>query len=57
MSTLANLDAGRLAMHRRRKVVNVVALSLALGAMAFGVFWLVWILIETFRLEIGRAHV
>jgi len=43
----------RLARHRRRKVVNVVALTLALGAMAFGVFWLVWILVETFRLGLG----
>ncbi len=46
-------QAGRLAMHRKRKVVNAVALMLSLGAMAFGVFWLIWILIETFRLGIG----
>ena len=45
--------AGRLAMHRRRKRINAVALTLALGAMAFGVFWLMWILLETFRLGIG----
>ena len=45
--------AGRLAHHRRRKLVNVVALSLALAAMAFGLFWLVWILIETTRLGLG----
>ena len=44
---------GRLAMHRRRKRVNIVALTLALGAMAFGVFWLVWILVETVRLGLG----
>ena len=43
----------RLAKHRRRKLVNRVALTLALAAMAFGVFWLVWILIETFRLGFG----
>jgi phosphate transport system permease protein len=43
----------RLAMHRRRKRVNIVALTLALGAMAFGVFWLVWILVETVRLGVG----
>jgi hypothetical protein len=30
-----------------------VALTLALGAMAFGLFWLIWILIETVRLGIG----
>lgn len=45
--------AGRLAHHRRRKLVNVLALSLALAAMAFGLFWLVWILIETTRLGLG----
>jgi len=53
MSTLATLDASRLAMHRKRKRVNGVALALALAAMAFGVFWLIWILIETVRLGIG----
>jgi phosphate transport system permease protein len=40
----------RLAMHRRRKRVNRMALALALAAMAFGVFWLVWILFETVTL-------
>jgi phosphate transport system permease protein len=30
-----------------------VALALSLAAMAFGVFWLIWILIETIRLGIG----
>jgi phosphate transport system permease protein len=34
----------------RRKRINAVALALSLGAMAFGVFWLVWILFETVRL-------
>ena len=51
--SFATLDAGRLAMHRRRKTMNAVALVLALGAMAFGVFWLIWILVETVRLGIG----
>ena len=49
-------QASRLAMHRRRKVVNVVALTLSLSAMAFGLFWLVWILIETFRLGVGGLN-
>jgi phosphate transport system permease protein len=44
------MSASRLAMHRRRKRVNALALTLALLAMAFGVFWLIWILIETVRL-------
>ncbi len=46
-------DAVRSRLHAKRKLANVVALSLALGAMAFGLFWLVWILIETVRLGIG----
>jgi phosphate transport system permease protein len=52
MTTL-NFGESRLAHHRARKRVNALALVLALGAMAFGVFWLVWILIETVRLGIG----
>jgi phosphate transport system permease protein len=51
--TLAVLDKGRMAMHSRRKMVNAIALTLSLGAMAFGLFWLAWILIETIRLGIG----
>ena len=46
-------DAVRRRLHAKRKLVNAVALSLALGAMAFGLFWLIWILIETVRLGIG----
>ena len=53
MSFGTSLDEGRMALHNRRKVVNVVALSMALAAMAFGLFWLVWILVETVRLGIG----
>jgi phosphate transport system permease protein len=40
-------------LHARRKLVNVIALTLALAAMSFGIFWLIWILIETVRLGIG----
>lgn len=47
------LDARRLVMHKKRKRVNAVALTLSLGAMAFGVFWLIWILFETIVLGIG----
>ena len=53
MSSLATLDAGRMAMHRRRKVVNAVALVLSLGAMLFGLVWLIWILWETLRLGLS----
>ena len=48
--------AGRLAVHHRRKRINAVALTLAIGAMAFGVFWLLWILFETFRLGLGGLN-
>jgi phosphate transport system permease protein len=53
MSITSGLSAARLAKHRRRKLVNVMALSLSLAAMAFGVFWLIWILFETVRLGVG----
>jgi phosphate transport system permease protein len=46
-------DAGRIARHRRRKLVNRFALAMSLAAMAFGVFWLLWILWETVRLGMG----
>ena len=49
----ATSHAARLSRHQRRKRVNAVALTLSLLAMAFGVFWLVWILIETVRLGVG----
>jgi len=54
--TAAAAEAHQLArrrLHARRKRRNVVALTLALAAMAFGIFWLVWILVETVRLGIG----
>jgi phosphate transport system permease protein len=51
--SLNGIDAGRLRMHQRRKRVNVIALTLSLGAMGFGMFWLAWILFETVRLGIG----
>jgi phosphate transport system permease protein len=49
----STLDTRRLAMHNKRKRTNVIALTLSLGAMAFGVFWLIWILFETIYLGIG----
>jgi phosphate transport system permease protein len=54
MSTAtAALHPAKLAKHRRRKLVNAIALTLSLSAMAFGLFWLIWILIETVRLGVG----
>jgi phosphate transport system permease protein len=44
------IAAARMAMQRKRRRTNAIALTLALGAMAFGVFWLIWILFETVRL-------
>ena len=49
-------QAGRLAKHRSRKRTNVIALTLAIAAMAFGLFWLLWILFETFRLGLGGLN-
>lgn len=46
-------DPARMKMHAKRKRTNAIALTLSLGAMAFGVFWLIWILFETVRLGIG----
>ena len=56
MSTSIQFDSDRLSHHRRRKVINQVALLLSLAAMAFGVFWLIWILIETIRLGVGGLN-
>jgi phosphate transport system permease protein len=53
MTAATALSASRLAMHKRRKRVNAIALTLALFAMVFGVFWLIWILVETVRLGAG----
>ena len=45
--------ASREAKHRHRKRVNALALALAISSMVFGIFWLLWILFETFRLGLG----
>ncbi|HEY1393221.1 MAG TPA: phosphate ABC transporter permease PstA [Methylibium sp.] len=47
---MSNMDGTRLARHRARKRTNAIALTLSLAAMAFGVFWLIWILLETVHL-------
>jgi phosphate transport system permease protein len=52
-----DFDPAKLRLHRRRKVVNAIALTLSLGAMGFGLFWLAWILFETIRLGIGGLSV
>jgi phosphate transport system permease protein len=45
--------AARIRRAGQRRRVNVIALSLSLAAMAFGLFWLIWILVETIRLGLG----
>ena len=47
------LQASRVSKHAKRKRVNAIALALSLAAMAFGLFWLIWILVETVRLGLG----
>jgi phosphate transport system permease protein len=54
--TFFKMDTRRLALHRRRKALNVVALSLSMVAMAFGLFWLLWILFEIGRLGLGGIN-
>jgi phosphate transport system permease protein len=49
----AALEETRQSKYARRKLVNRIALTLSLLAMAFGLFWLFWILFETVRLGIG----
>jgi len=56
VTAISAMSASKLAMHHRRKRVNVIALSAAFGAMAFGVFWLLWILFETIHLGGGGVN-
>ncbi len=55
MSAIARSSASerRLPMHRKRKAINAVALALSLLAMAFGLFWLIWILFEVVYLGVS----
>jgi phosphate transport system permease protein len=52
-TALSDATARRLPMHRSRKRVNAIALSLSLGAMAFGLIWLIWILFEVLILGLS----
>ena len=45
-------EQSRLAIYAKRKLVNRIALMLSLVAMAFGLFWLIWILFETLYLGV-----
>lgn len=53
MTTMDALQASKIAKHKSRKRINVIALVLSMSAMLFGLFWLSWILFETVRLGIG----
>lgn len=50
MSTADSVVDYRAAKHSQRKMVNFVMLTLAMSAMALGLFWLIWILWDTMRL-------
>jgi phosphate transport system permease protein len=43
----------RASQFAKRKLINQIALVLSLSAMAFGLFWLAWILWETLRLGLA----
>ena len=49
----ATAAAARIRRAAQRRRVNIFALTLSLAAMAFGLFWLIWILVETIRLGLG----
>jgi len=53
----AALNESRQARFASRKRVNTIALALSLAAMAFGVFFLVWILWQTVWLGIGGLNI
>ena len=49
----ADLEQRRATKFAARNRTNKMALTLSLGAMAFGVFWLIWILLETLHLGLS----
>jgi len=51
------LEKMRGKLQNRRRVVNAIALTCSLAAMAFGIIWLVWILYTTLSLGIGGLSV
>lgn len=48
----AAVEQARLIRYNQRKRVNLIALTMSLAAMTFGLFWLTWILYETLRLGV-----
>ncbi len=57
MSTLDSSVVAKQAKYQSRKRVNQIALVLSLLAMAFGLFWLAWILLETIRLGLAGLSI
>ena len=53
LATSPKANKAHLKKHFQRKLINAGALALSLSAMAFGLFWLAWILIETILLGLG----
>ncbi|MFP6558536.1 phosphate ABC transporter permease PstA [Paraburkholderia sp. B3] len=53
----AELEKMRGKLQHRRRVVNAIALTCSLAAMAFGIVWLVWILYTTLSLGVGGLSV
>lgn len=53
VTTVATDEKMRVKMQAKRKLVNTAALTLSLAAMAFGLFWLIWILYTTVTLGIS----
>ena len=47
MQATAELAESRRKMQARRRMKNRIALTLSMATMAFGLFWLVWILFST----------
>ena len=50
-------DAVRERLQGSRRRMNLIALTASLGAMAFGLFWLAWILWTTISLGVGGLSI
>ncbi len=51
--SLPRINASFIKLQARRRRRNLLALMLSLAAMVFGLLWLVWILLTTFKLGLG----
>jgi len=50
---MSKREADKARMQNKRRLVNLFALGLSMVAMAFGLFWLIWILYTTVTLGVG----